>query len=61
MKKCSELIQDIHGYLDGEIAPELCAEIEKHLGDCHDCRSYVNSYGPSCASVAESFTSVTCG
>lgn len=42
-KKCTDLIQGLNDYLDGEIASELCAEIEKHLGDCHDCRLMVDT------------------
>lgn len=42
-KKCSDMIQGLNDYLDGAIDPELCAEIERHLGDCHDCRLMVDS------------------
>jgi len=42
-KKCNEYIQDINDYLDGEIAPELCDEIDKHIGECKSCRLMVDS------------------
>lgn len=42
-KKCLDYIEDLHGFIDGDIEPELCAEIEKHIGHCHNCRIMVDS------------------
>ncbi|MDF1543717.1 MAG: anti-sigma factor [bacterium] len=42
-KKCSDYIQDLNDYLDGEISPELCEEIDKHVGECKNCRLMVDS------------------
>lgn len=41
--KCREYIKDLNDYLDGEIEPELCEEIEKHIGECRNCRLMVDS------------------
>lgn len=41
--KCHEYIKDLNDYLDGEIEPELCEEIEKHIGECRNCRLMVDS------------------
>jgi len=41
--KCHEYIRDLNDYLDGEIEPKLCEEIEKHIGECRNCRLMVDS------------------
>ncbi len=41
--KCPEYINDLNDYLDGAIDPELCAEIETHLGECNNCRIMVDT------------------
>jgi anti-sigma factor RsiW len=40
---CRGLIQEISAYLDGELAPELLADIEIHLERCKDCRLIVDT------------------
>lgn len=42
-RSCREFISDLAGYIDGEIEPELCAEIERHLGQCENCRIMVDT------------------
>jgi predicted anti-sigma-YlaC factor YlaD len=42
-KKCEEFISGLADYIDGEIEPELCEEIEKHIGQCNNCRIMVDS------------------
>lgn len=42
-KKCQEFISDLNDYIDGEIEPELCEEIERHIGTCSNCRIMVDS------------------
>lgn len=42
-KKCGDFIGDLGDYLDGEVAPELCEEIEKHIGQCENCRIMVDT------------------
>ena len=37
-KKCEEYISGLADYIDGEIDPELCEEIERHIGQCENCR-----------------------
>lgn len=43
MSKCPELINEISDYLDGVAAPEICAEIERHLQECPDCKVMVDT------------------
>jgi anti-sigma factor RsiW len=40
---CRHLLGDLSAYLDGEASAELCAEIERHLGDCENCRVVVDT------------------
>ena len=41
--KCPDYINGLNDYIDGEIDPELCAEIERHLGQCENCRIMVDT------------------
>ena len=42
--KCQhELLDNISEYLDGEASADLCAEIERHLAGCDDCRVVVDT------------------
>ena len=40
---CRGLIQEISAYLDGELNPDLLADIEIHLERCKDCRLIVDT------------------
>lgn len=40
---CVNLLGSLSEYIDGELTPELCAEIEKHLAGCEDCRAVLNT------------------
>ncbi len=41
--KCQHLLENMSNYLDGEVSAELCAEIERHLAGCDDCRVVVDT------------------
>jgi len=41
--KCPDYIKVLNDYLDGGVSPELCAEIEAHLGECPNCRIMVDT------------------
>lgn len=41
--KCPDYINDLNDYLDGGVSPELCAEIEAHIGQCDNCRIMVDT------------------
>ncbi len=30
-------------YIDGELDPRLCRDLERHMKDCHPCLMFVNS------------------
>ena len=42
-KNCQALLGSLSEYIDGELPAELCAEIEKHLEGCDNCRIVLNT------------------
>ncbi len=40
---CDALLSSMSSYIDGDLAPDLCQEIEKHLDGCEDCRVVLNT------------------
>jgi hypothetical protein len=41
--KCSEFINELTDYLDGQISDSLRMELDEHLHWCHNCRVVVNT------------------
>jgi anti-sigma factor RsiW len=35
---CKRLLEDMNLYIDGELDPELCQQLEAHFKDCERCR-----------------------
>lgn len=42
-KNCKHLLGSLSEYIDGTLGDEICAEIEKHLAGCDNCRVVVDS------------------
>lgn len=42
-ENCQALLGSLSEYIDGELPPNLCAEIEKHLEGCNNCRAVLNT------------------
>ncbi len=40
---CKELLGALSEYIDGEVDESLCAEIERHLAECGNCRVMVDT------------------
>ncbi len=40
---CQEIKQQLSDYLDGELDPTVCAELERHLHGCDNCRVLVDT------------------
>lgn len=40
---CQIILDNLSDYLDGELEPELCADIEKHISTCQDCKVVINT------------------
>lgn len=41
---CRELIEFLHLYLEGELAPDRVLEFERHLAVCDSCLHYLSTY-----------------
>jgi anti-sigma factor (TIGR02949 family) len=42
-QSCRDHLGALSEYLDGDLEPELCAEIERHLAECGNCRVVVDT------------------
>ncbi len=40
---CRNMLGDLSDFLDGEASEELCAEIERHMAGCEECRIVVDT------------------
>lgn len=40
---CKGLASSISEYIDGELSPELCAELERHMEECENCTIVINT------------------
>lgn len=43
VEMCRDMLGDLSDYLDGEASDEICAEIERHMASCEDCRIVVDT------------------
>ncbi len=41
--KCQEMLKELSEYIDGELDPRLCEQLEKHMKDCDPCLVFVNT------------------
>ncbi len=48
-KHCQMILDNLSLYLDGEASKALCAEIERHLAACTDCRVVVDTLNKTIA------------
>ena len=40
---CKKMLSELSDYIDGELADELCQQLEEHLADCENCRIMLDS------------------
>jgi anti-sigma factor (TIGR02949 family) len=40
---CRHLKDSLSEYIDGELSAEVCAEIDRHMQECENCRIVVDS------------------
>lgn len=40
---CRKMLGDLSQFVDGELSEEMCAEIERHLATCENCRVVVDT------------------
>ncbi len=41
--KCDELLAMLNDYVDGDITPGVCADLQKHLAGCNPCQVVVDN------------------
>jgi hypothetical protein len=42
-KDCRKILSEIAEYVDGTLRDELCADLERHMCECEDCRIVVDT------------------
>lgn len=42
-KGCRHLLGSLSQYIDGDLESDLCAELERHLAGCENCRVVVDT------------------
>ena len=42
-QNCQHLLGSLSEFVDGTLEQELCAEIERHMTDCENCRLVIDS------------------
>jgi anti-sigma factor RsiW len=40
---CQSLLSQLSDYIDGDLEEALCADLERHLATCENCRVVVNT------------------
>jgi len=40
---CHDFLSSLSEYVDGDLSPELCAELERHICECQHCRIVVDT------------------
>ncbi|GAB4256412.1 MAG: hypothetical protein Kow0092_02400 [Deferrisomatales bacterium] len=40
---CKEILENLSAYIDAELDPSLCDEIEAHMRDCNPCVAFLNT------------------
>jgi hypothetical protein len=41
--KCEKLLALLNDYIDGDVQPGICAELEQHLASCNPCHVVVDT------------------
>jgi len=42
-RRCKKLFAELSDYLDGSLDESLCGELEKHIGGCQPCKTFLDS------------------
>jgi anti-sigma factor (TIGR02949 family) len=42
-RNCCEMLGQLSEYIDGELADELCRELERHIQSCSNCKIVYNT------------------
>ena len=41
--ECKEMLEKLSEYIDGDLDPKLCEDLEKNMSDCNPCLIFVNT------------------
>jgi anti-sigma factor RsiW len=41
--KCEEMLEMLNQYVDGELDPSICEQLQQHLANCDPCRVVVDT------------------
>ncbi|MCB2209644.1 zf-HC2 domain-containing protein [bacterium] len=41
--ECQNIVENLNGYIDGELDSELCGQLEAHIQSCPKCKVVVNT------------------
>jgi anti-sigma factor RsiW len=41
---CKDVVENIMDYIDKELDTETLRELEKHTGECPECKAFVDTY-----------------
>lgn len=44
-QRCRELLGQLNEYVDGDLAAELCRDLEQHMAGCANCRVVLDTLG----------------
>lgn len=58
-RECRHLLGSLSAYVEGDLEQEVCAEIERHLASCENCRVVVDTLSKTIYLVHESAARVT--
>ncbi len=42
--RCLKIFRRLSAYLDGDLRPNLCKEIERHMKGCDNCCAFFNTF-----------------
>ena len=42
-QNCHNLLSSLSAFVDGDLDPLLCDEIERHMADCENCQIVINT------------------
>ena len=42
-QNCKHLLSSLSDFVDGDLDPQLCDEIEKHMAGCENCQIVINT------------------
>jgi len=40
---CKEILEKLSDYIDGDLDPQICQDLERHMQDCNPCLLFIDS------------------